>query len=141
MTSFFQTPQFKVFEKIRDRVMVVHTQKNREKYGTALNECKNLCLVKYNNVGYDDKKKCYRWELNPDKFPPLMTKMHSEKLKRNIYIANDGNMVLIENGSNFIKLMSKEIDVLLEREREAERPANWLEKILFFKSEFEGVIL
>ena len=142
MTSFFDTPEFKKLEKIRNRIMQVNTPKNLEMYLASLMECKCLCSDKFYNVGYDAKKNTYRWELDVKRdCPPLCIKYYSEKLKRNIYIAMDSSMVLIEKGNKFIRVESKELDHLISAHEKGNKPDNWLDKIIELKSEFEGVIV
>jgi hypothetical protein len=145
MANFFDTFQFKKFEKIRDRVIVVNTLKNFEYYVSILSECKRLCESQFNNVGFDKQKKCYRWELDIKKdCAPLSSKYYSEKLQRNIYIALDGSQVLIENGNTFCKVNNKELDILLQKFRkptQEEGDDKRFYDVLSLKSEFDGVII
>lgn len=59
--SFFDTPQYLALKKLENRLREINTAKNRDNYKKVIDFCKKMAESDYNNIGYDEITKDYKW--------------------------------------------------------------------------------
>lgn len=73
MSGFFKTKEYRFLQKIKERLMVIHTEKNYNKYKEHVEICKALVKESYGNIGYVKDSDTYRWDtIHKDKLPSVM---------------------------------------------------------------------
>ena len=141
MTNFFQTNEFRTLIKIRERLCVLNTTKNRDAYKETLLSCKKLCADSFGSIGFNKVTKVYDWEkfdislIGPDMddmgdFETGMSYAPGWKL----YLAVNGERMTLTRGSEAISYEKEELDYIKDKS------INQMQKIHVVKIQFEGTV-
>ena len=141
MTNFFQTKEFLTLIKIRERLCVLNTSKNRDAYKDTLLACKKLCADSFGSIGFNKTTGVYDWEkfdislIGPDMddmgdFETGMSYAPGWKL----YLATNGERVTLTHGSEAISYENEELDFIRDKS------IKQMNKIHMVKIQFEGTV-
>jgi len=141
LTNFFQTKEFLTLIKIRERLCVLNTSKNRDAYKETLLACKKLCADSFGSIGFNKTTGVYDWEkfdislIGPDMddmgdFETGMSYAPGWKL----YLATNGERITLTHGSESISYEKEELEYIKDKS------IKQMGKIHMVKIQFEGTV-
>lgn len=140
--SFFKTPEFRFFKKIKQHVEVINTQKNVDVYIKYLDKCKAIAKDKYKNIGWREDTKSYAWDkLDLSTIGPILINCGDENglsfyPGATIFMSEDLlHWVLKHNDNTVVRYTPEETNSLREKS------IKQLREIHEVKKNFEGKVL
>lgn len=133
----FDTDEYKMLEKIKNRLKFINTENNRSKYNEYLIKCSAIAK-KDNNFGWDNHTKNYFWNTlkNSDLGPNMIS--YDEEVSPikgyKIFIAEDESLLVLSSKTNIINFSKQEVESIKNVSTEQ------FIKLFKLKVSFEGEI-
>ena len=127
--------------KIRERLFILNTSRNRDAYKDALVACKKLCATSFNSIGFNKTEGVYDWErfdvslIGPDMddlgdFESGMSYAPGWRM----YLAINGERLTLTRGSEAISYEKEELEYIKDKS------IKQMGKIHMVKIQFEGTV-